>query len=137
MYYPARIKKSENVYQVHFPDLPNIITYGETLKDAIFYAEEALNGVLECEFERNFYLPSPSKKTGRYYHNIPVRPHIAIAYTLKKIRKNKSQSHIAHALGISYQAYQRLENPRACNPTVKTLEKIGGVLGKRLDVRFS
>ena len=39
---------------------------------------------------------------------------------------------IAKKLGISYQAYQKLENPRKCNPTVKTLEKISEVLGKNL-----
>ena len=37
-------------------------------------------------------------------------------------------------LGISYQAYQRLENPRRCNPTVKTLERIASVLDKRVEI---
>ena len=51
-------------------------------------------------------------------------------YTLRKMRVGKSQMQIAHSLGISYQAYQKLENPRKCNPTIKTLEKISSVFGR-------
>jgi len=53
------------------------------------------------------------------------------------MRTGKSQVEIAHSLGISYQAYQKLENPRKCNPTIKTLEKIGTALGRKLEVSFS
>ena len=51
---------------------------------------------------------------------------------LKKKYKVKSIKELAKKLGISYQAYQKLENPRKCNPTVKTLEKISEVFGKNL-----
>jgi antitoxin HicB len=37
-------------------------------------------------------------------------------------------------LALSYQAYQRLENPRKANPTVKTLEKIARVYGRELNI---
>jgi predicted RNase H-like HicB family nuclease len=33
------------------------------------------------------------------------------------------EADIARKLGLSYQSYQRLENPRKANPTVKTLER--------------
>ncbi|WP_224984031.1 helix-turn-helix domain-containing protein [Geomonas agri] len=35
---------------------------------------------------------------------------------------------------IAYQVYQRLENPRKANPTIKTLEKIAKVFGRRVDL---
>ena len=43
---------------------------------------------------------------------------------------------IARELNIAYQVYQRLENPRKANPTIKTLEKIARVYGRRIEVGF-
>jgi antitoxin HicB len=137
MHYYAKVTKEDGTYLVSFPDFENINTYGGTPEDALYNASEALNGVLESDFERGFSLPVEKKYSGKKYYQIQVHPHLEIAYTLKKLRKNKSQVDIARALGISYQAYQKLENPRKCNPTIKTLERISHVLGKKLEVIFS
>lgn len=137
MEYPARIRKDGVDWLVDFPDLPNVITYGNSLEHALEAAEEALNGVLETDFERGFSIPSPSRLEGkRFHYPIRVHPHIEIAYQLRKLRNGHSQTAIAKQLGISYQAYQKLENPRKCNPTVKTLERISEVLGKTLRITF-
>jgi antitoxin HicB len=137
MHYYAKIIKSEGVYLVSFPDFENINTYGGSLPAAIKNAAEALNGALESDFERGFSIPEPKEFTNHKYYAITVLPHLEIAYTLRKLRKGKSQMEIARSLGISYQAYQKLENPRKCNPTIKTLEKISGVLGRKLEVIFA
>jgi antitoxin HicB len=137
MKYYAEISKSEGYYVVSFPDFKNINTYGETMEEAIQNAEEALNGALESDFERGYSLPKPTKLKKKNTHPIKLYPHIEIAYLLKRMRKGKSQVEVARKLGISYQAYQKLENPRRCNPTIKTLEKLSSVFGKRLEVSFS
>jgi antitoxin HicB len=137
MHYYAKISKKDGAYLVSFPELVNINTYGNTLSEAVQNAEEALNGSLESDFERGFSLPEPKEHKASGYYRIPVLPHLEIAYTLRKLRTGKSQVEIAHSLGISYQAYQKLENPRKCNPTIKTLEKIGTALGRKLEVSFS
>jgi antitoxin HicB len=137
MHYFAKIVKTEGSYLVSFPELPNINTYGATLSEAVQNAGEALNGSLESDFERGFTLPGPKEHKGSGYHQVLVLPHLEIAYTLRKMRTGRSQVEIARALGISYQAYQKLENPRKCNPTIKTLEKIGTALGRKLEVSFS
>lgn len=134
MHYCAKIKATDGVFIVSFPDFPHIQTYGESLPQALKHAEEALNGCLESDFERGFELPPVSKHTGKAFYNIPLAPHIAVAIQLRKMRNNRSQVEIAREIGISYQAYQRLENPRRCNPTLKTLEKIGRVLNKKVNV---
>jgi antitoxin HicB len=137
MEYYARVRKIKEEHFVSFPDLPNVNTYGFTHEHALEMASEALNGVLESEFERGFdRIPARNYAGKRNHYPIIVLPHIALAYELKELRKNQTQSEIAKKLGISYQAYQKLENPRKCNPTVKTLEKLGKVLGKRLVVGF-
>lgn len=132
MTYTAILKKTNSSYLVEFPDIPSINTYGETIEEALHNAKEALNGCLESDFERGFTLPKPSKKKYQNGYAVDIEPHISLAYQLRRVRNGMSQSEIAKKLGISYQAYQKLENPRKCNPTVKTLEKISEVFGKNL-----
>lgn len=137
MEYFARIQKTEGTYLVSFPDFPNVNTYGDTLEEALDMACDALNASLEVDYERGYALPAPTDCSGkRGYHPVRLLPHVELAYDLKRLRRNMTQGQIAEKLGISYQAYQKLENPRRCNPTIKTLEKIGVALGKRLVVSF-
>lgn len=134
--YPAHIEQHDGAFLVTFPNLENVMTYGATLDEALANAEEALNGCIESDFERNFTLPSPSVITGENIFPIPVAPHIAVAIMLRTLRADRPQVEVARQLNISYQVYQRLENPRKANPTVKTLEKIAQVFGKRVEVGF-
>ena len=138
MEYFAKVHKEGDDFVVSFPDFANINTYGASLEEAMANAQEALNGALETDFERGYSIPEAKDFAGkRTYHPIAVLPHIEIAYALKKLRNGHSQSDIARKLGISYQAYQKLENPRKCNPTIKTLERIGAVMGKRLSLSWT
>lgn len=134
--YPAKIKKAKDHYLVSFIDFKNINTWGETLDHALKNAEEALNGCLESDFERGFQIPEPSEKKGRNIFDILVKPHIAISIMLRKLRAGHTQQEIAHKLNISFQVYQRLENPRKANPTIKTLEKVACAYGKHVTLGF-
>jgi antitoxin HicB len=133
----AKVRREGADWLVSFADFPNINTYGETLEQALESAEAALNASLESDFERGYILPRPAELARkRNHYPIRVLPHIEIAYALKRMRNGHPQSAIAKKLGISYQAYQKLENPRRCNPTVKTLERIGEALGRTLRITF-
>ena len=134
--YPANIVKDNDTYLVSFPDMKNVVTFGTTLDEALNNAEEALNGCIESDFERNFSIPVPSKPDNDEMYQIPVAAHIAVAIMLRKLRADLSQIEVARQLHISYQVYQRLENPRKSNPTVKTLEKVARVFGKRFELGF-
>lgn len=134
--YPAQIEKQDDGYIVTFPDLENVMTYGATLTEALHNAEEALNGCIESDFERNFTIPPAATIVPTQLFSIPVAPHIAVAIMLRSLRADRSQTEVARQLNISYQVYQRLENPRKANPTVKTLEKIAKVFGKRFELGF-
>jgi antitoxin HicB len=134
--YPARIAKEVDAYLVTFPDLVNVVTYGATMEEALLNAEDALNGCLASDFERNFTIPEPSSITGEDIHTITVAPNVAVAIMLRKLRADASQAEIARKLNIAYQVYQRLENPRKANPTLKTLEKIARVFGKHVELGF-
>ena len=106
-----------------------MFTFGNTEKEALEMAAEALNGVLESEIARGIAVPPP---TFRSEYAVEVEPNIAFALMLRKRRGEKTQSEIADKLNISYQQYQRLENPRKANPTLRTIAK----LQKIFDYKF-
>jgi len=134
MFFYSKIEIEKGIHYVSFPQFENINTYGESLHDALVNAEEALNGSIESDFDRKFMIPETIDYKGPEYFPVNIHPHIEIAIQLRKIRNNRSQVELASEIGISYQAYQRLENPRRCNPTIKTLEKIAKVLNRELEV---
>lgn len=136
LHYPAKIKKSEGSYLVSFIDFETINTWGDTLEQALAHAEDALNGCLESDFERGFRIPEPSAIKGKNIHYVPVKPHIAVALMLRTMRASKTQQEVARKLNVSFQVYQRLENPRKANPTIKTLEKVARAYGKHVQLGF-
>lgn len=121
-------------YTVTFPGVPGAITEGDTKDEALFNAGEALNGVLESMVSRGLSLPDAKASQDEGFYPVEVEPHIVTAWELRKLRGNLPQSAIAKRLGLTYQAYQRLENPVKGNPTIKTLEKVAKAFGRRLTI---
>ncbi len=138
--YPAKITYSKNdkSYLVEFPDLEGCLSDGSTMEDALKNAKEALTGYLSSLFERGFKIPESSKRKGRNFYMIEPESEVATPIMLRRIRDGLKMNQVeaAKKLGISYQAYQRLENPSKCNPTIKTLERVAKVFQKQLLVEF-
>lgn len=139
--YPAKISysKEDESYLVEFPDLRGCLTEGATLEEALNNAKEALSAYLSSIFERGFSVPEPSELKGKSIYMIEPEPEVATPIMLRKMREELeiNQIEAARRLNISYQAYQRLENPTKCNPTIKTLEKVAKAFGKRLHLEFA
>ena len=133
MVYHCTIEKEGKEFIAQFPDMPNVVTCGFSKDEALAMAKEALDGCLEADISQGNIVPKPSFKKG---HPITVANHITVAMQLRELRGEQSQTDVAKKLGLSYQAYQRLENPRKANPTVKTLEKIARVYGRELSIAF-
>ena len=139
--YPAKIKyiASDKSYLVEFPDLPGCLTEGENKEAAIKNAREALTGYLASIFERNLKIPEPSSIKGKNVYLIEPEPEVAVPVFLRKQREllKMTQSDVAKLLDVSYQTYQRLENPSKSNPTLKTLDKLAKVFDKELHLDFA
>lgn len=61
LFYPVIITKlAENDYNISFPDIEEIISYGETLAEAYEMAEEALNFYLFEAYSDNESIKEPS-----------------------------------------------------------------------------
>ena len=131
MVYNCTIERNDGMFIVRFPDMPNIQTFGYTKEEALAMAKEALECCLESDISRGLPIPPPAYKKG---YPVTVSSHIVLSHRLRELRGGQSQTDIAGKLGLSYQTYQRLENPRKANPTVKTLEKIARVYGRELNI---
>ena len=133
MVYYCRLIEEGGAFTVEFPDVPSVLTLGDTQDEALFNAWGALNAALANDISMGFELPTNSASATIRFP-VEVEPHVLIAAELRKLRGSALQSEIARRLNLSYQAYQRLENPTKGNPTVKTLEKVARAFGKRLNV---
>jgi len=111
-----------------------IITYGNSLDDAKVMAAEAISGLLESylEHEDTFTIPKGRVLSGWY--DIEIDPGLAFALWLRKTRlsHNMTLAEVAEKMGVKYQVYQKLENPRTANPTLKTLKKLETIFGQEL-----
>jgi antitoxin HicB len=133
MIYHCIIERQGDEYIAQFPDMTNIVTCGFSKDEALAMAKEALDGCLEADIFHGNTIPKPIFRKG---HPITVANHIAVALQLRELRGEQSQTDVAKKLGLSYQAYQRLENPRKSNPTIKTLERIVHVFGRELNIQI-
>ena len=130
--YCARIRKQRGGgYLVEFPDLPGCLTEGATVPDALTNAREALSGWLFVAIKHGDEIPTSRVRRGRGYHHVLPDLDVTIPLAILSARKRRglTQQQVAAALGISQQAYRKLEVPGKSNPTLKTLERLGGVLG--------
>ena len=128
MTYNCTIEKQEDgIYVAQFPDMTNILTCDYSHEEALKMAEEALNGVLAVDLDHGHTIAEP-KYTGGY--PIEVSPKVAFAIELRKARADKTQKEVAEKAGMTYQQYQRLENPHKTNPTLETLYKLQKVFNR-------
>lgn len=133
--YALRVHKAEEGgYWAEFPDLPGCVTEGDTLKETLDNAREALSGWITSKFERNFEVPTASSVRGKNVHLVEPFPEVGIPLILRKIRTDigLSQKEVAKKLDITYQTYQTWENPASANPTIKQLSKVANAVGKKL-----
>lgn len=141
LFYPARITHvpEDSKYLVEFLDLPGCLTEGDTFEAAKRSAKEALTGYLASAFEKGTSVPEPSTARARGVYFIEPEPEVSVPVVLRRLREARglTQPDIADALGISHQAYQRLERPGKSNPTLKTLARLAKVFGKDLHLEFA
>ena len=131
--YPAIIKKDdEGIYEVDFPDFESCYTYDNSYEESLIMAKEALSGVIEVMIEKNILPPDPSN----IKEAVLIAPDEDIAFSLwlkkNRIKKNMFQKQVADILHISYQAYQRYENPRTTNPTLHRIIDLQNVFGENI-----
>jgi len=136
-YYAILWTDDEGSVLVRFPQHPGVNTFGRDQEEAESKAREALNVALESDFERAVKLPplrKPRAGEGERVVMVPLDADVRMAYVLRDWRENAgfTQQEMAARLGVSYQAYQRMERPGQANLTVATLDRIARALQREL-----
>jgi antitoxin HicB len=132
--YPGKIHNDPDGMWIEFIDLEGCVTQGDTEKELIRNAQEALSLFLEEYIGNNKEVPFPSQVKADDIVYINPYPEVAIPLLVKRLRMEQglTQKDIAEKLGVSYQTYQKLERGQRVNPTLKTLEQIADVFNLRL-----
>ena len=135
--YPARVWPEDGAYVVQgLEPMGNLLTYGDTLGEALDNAQEALTGILGAMMDHGRAIPAPAEaveKEGVYL--VEPAPNVAVPLLIRRIREAEglSQGELAARLGVTYQAVQKWERPGA-NPSVNSVGKIFRALGKQLEL---
>ncbi len=138
MEYSAHVvRQRDGGFLVEFPDLPGCLTEGDSLQDALANAREALSAWLYVAVKGNEEIPAPTMRRGRNYH--PVSPDLDVAIPLvilwTRKKQGLTQEQVSKTLGITQQAYRKLEIPGKSNPRLQTLTSLFRALGLEMEVR--
>ncbi|MGH7058925.1 MAG: type II toxin-antitoxin system HicB family antitoxin [Stellaceae bacterium] len=128
--YPARLEPDEDGrLVVHFPDLPEALTDGADLAEALAEAADCLSTALAARIGNEEEIPSPSRlRRGQYL----VAPEAAMAlkaalYSAMRAR-NLTTADLARRLGIDDRQAARLVDPRVAGK-LASLEAALSALG--------
>jgi antitoxin HicB len=133
--YGAKIEPDGEGFLVTFRDIENAFTYGETLEEAIFNAQEVLDLILLDKLEKDERIEQPSAfKNGEVA--IAVSPEVAAPALLHIMRElnHRSMADVARSMGVSYQSYQRMESGK--NLTMRSLKRAASALGSTVEIRL-
>jgi antitoxin HicB len=134
---PCKITYSDQdkCWYVESPEFySGILTYGNTLEEAKKMAAEAVAGLLESYLEHGDNVTIPKMKKSADWYGIELDPGLSFALWLRSMRKthNMTLTDVADKMGVKYQVYQKLENPKTANPTLKTLKKLEQIFDTEL-----
>lgn len=136
MRYPAHLEpEEEGGFVVTFPDIPEAITQGEDVEDALMHAADALESALDFYFEDRRRIPMPSKpKRGQYLVDLPASVAAKVLLLNEMLRQKVRPAELARRLGTTPQEVNRLTNLRHATK-IDRVDAAMRALGKRLIVK--
>ena len=135
--YPVTLTldKKDGGFVVTFKDIPEAITQGGTVAQALAAAKEALESALDFYFEDKRAVPAPSKpKRSQHVIELPASLSAKVLLLNEMIAQNVRPAELARRLKTTPQEVNRLTN-------VRHTTRIDGIasalqaLGKQLDMR--
>jgi antitoxin HicB len=114
MRYPVHLELAEEGgYVVTFPDIPEAITQGENVEDALQHGADALESALEVYFEKRRAIPAPSKpRRGQRTIELPVSVSAKVLLLNEMLRQKVRPAELARRIGTTPQEVNRLTDIR-------------------------
>jgi antitoxin HicB len=134
MYYPVIIEKSgDSSFFVSFPDIPEALTQGETLEDALAMAKDALETALEFYFEDARTVPLPSKPE-KDQLVVELNPSLWAKVLLlnEMVVQNIRPADLARKLSVHPQEVTRIMNLKHATK-IDTISSAFNAMGKTLE----
>ena len=136
MRYPAHFEAAEEGgYVVTFPDIPEAITQGEDVEDALLHAADVLESALDYYIEEGLPIPVPSKpKRGQHLVELPASYAAKILLLNEMAAQKVRPAELARRLKVTPQEVTRLID-------LHHTSKIDGIagalkaLGKTMEIR--
>jgi antitoxin HicB len=137
MQYPARFTSaSEGGFVVSFRDIPEAITQGDTIDEAMAMAEDVLISAMDFYFEDRRPVPQPSApKRGERLIELPMSVSAKVILLNELIAAGVSNAELARRMGTRPQEVQRIVNLHHATK-IDTIASALAAMGKRLDVRL-
>jgi len=137
--YPVKLTRDrkDGGYVVGCRDIPEAITQGNTVDEALTEAEGALQAAMEGRIEDGLDIPTPSRaKHGERMVSTPITTALKAAVYLSMREQQVSKSELARRMDIDEKEARRMLDPR--HPTrVPALERALAVLGRRAEIAVS
>ncbi len=113
-------------------DLPEVITQGETIDNALAEAADALDEAFAARIDDGLVIPPPSPlQEGEYLVAPPVETAIKAGLYLALRESMISKSELARRLGVNEKTVRRMLDPHYVSKLPRMVEAIQA-LGKRL-----
>lgn len=136
--YPAKLtKQKEGGYLVQFPHLPEAITQGDSIDDALEQATDCLEEAIANRIAMK--LPLPEVKTiSSKQHNISLSATLAAKAALYLTMKNRhlSNTALAKKLNCDEKEVRRLLDPYY-QSKIPRIEQALHLLGQRLEINMN
>lgn len=134
MYYPVTLTPDTDGFCVTFRDIPEAISQGDTLEEALEMAKDALIVAMEFYFEDNRAVPMPSQvQDGEHLVSLPPSVWAKVLLLNEMLAQNVSQAELAKRMGIIPQKVTRLVD-LSHTTKIDTLALAFDKLGKRLSL---
>ena len=131
--YPVQITQDGDGYLVQFPDIPEAITFGESVEHAKEMASDALLTALEFYFEDLREVPAASPvEGGQEYVELPASIAVKVQLLNEMVHQRVKQAELARRMQLSPTQVNRMVNVRQ-STKIDTLSQAFKALGKHLD----
>ncbi len=133
--YPVKLTRDrkDGGYVVIFRDIPEAITQGNNVEEALSEAEGALQAAIEARIEDALDIPAPSRaKSGERMVSTPVTTALKAAVYLAMQEQGVSKSELARRMQIHEKEARRMLDPHHQTKVVALVRALA-VLGRRAE----
>ncbi len=134
--YPITLSPDEidGGFVVTCRNVPEVVTQGETIEQAIEEAEGALEAAIEMRILDGLEIPLPSsRKRGEYLASLPIATAMKAALYVTMKEQQVSKSELARRMQLDEKEARRMMDPKHAT-RVATLERALHVMGKRVEL---